>query len=286
MDLILRNARIAGAAAPGLVDIGVENGRIAAVAPNLAAEGGIYDAAGRLVCAGFVETHIHLDKSRIIDRCAPEQGRDAQPVPRVAAVKHTFTVEDVYQRARKTLESAISHGTTRMRTHVEVDPGVGLRGFEGVQKLIYEYRWAIDLEIAGPVELRLWIASDAPDADVHAKLVDVHPPNQDYPHGFAMNLCEGLLRLRYRESWEAPRLMTPGEVYAVTIELFPTANLFRRGHRLRLDIAGSNFPHFDVNPNSGEPEGSAAHPRRATTQVFTDGTRPSHLVLPVIPPSR
>ena len=80
--------------------------------------------------------------------------------------------------------------------------------------------------------------------------------------------------------------MTPGEVYAVTIELFPTANLFRRGHRLRLDLAGSNFPHFDVNPNSGEPEGSAAHPRRATTQVFTDGTRPSHLVLPVIPPSR
>ena len=143
-----------------------------------------------------------------------------------------------------------------------------------------------DLEIAGPVELRLWIASDAPDADMLAKLVDVHPPNADYPDGFAMNLCEGLLRLRYRDSWEAPRLMTPGEVYAVTIELFPTANLFRRGHRLRLDIAGSNFPHFDVNPNSGEPEGSAAHPRRATTQVFTDGTRPSHLVLPVIPPSR
>jgi uncharacterized protein len=143
-----------------------------------------------------------------------------------------------------------------------------------------------DLEIAGPIELRLWVASDAPDADIHAKLVDVHPPNQDYPHGFAMNLCEGLLRLRYRESWEAPRLMMPGEVYAVTIELFPTANLFRRGHRLRLDLAGSNFPHFDVNPNSGEPEGSAEHPRRATTRIFTDATRPSHLVLPVIPPGR
>ena len=147
VDLILRNARIAGAAISGLVDIGVENGRIAAVAANLAAEGETYDAGGRLVCAGFVETHIHLDKSRIIDRCAPEEGRDARPVPRVAAVKHTFTAEDVYQRARKTLESAISHGTTRMRTHVEVDPGVGLRGFEGVRKLIDEYRWAIDLEI-------------------------------------------------------------------------------------------------------------------------------------------
>jgi putative CocE/NonD family hydrolase len=143
-----------------------------------------------------------------------------------------------------------------------------------------------DLEIAGPVELRLWIASDAPDADIHAKLVDLYPPSEDYPDGFAMNLCEGLLRLRYRESWEAPRLMAQGEVYAVTIELFPTANLFRRGHRLRLDLAGSNFPHFDVNPNSGEPEGSAAHPRRATTRIFTDATRPSHLVVPVIPRGR
>jgi len=80
--------------------------------------------------------------------------------------------------------------------------------------------------------------------------------------------------------------MASGEVYPVTIELFPIANLFRRGHRLRLHLAGSNFPHFDVNPNSGEPEGSAEHPRRATTRIFVDRTRPSHLVLPVIPPER
>src|SRR5205823_4349217 len=107
---------------------------------------------------------------------------------------------------------------------------------------------------------------------------------QDYPHGFAMNLCEGLLRLRYRESWEAPRLMTPGEVYAVTIELFPTANLFRRGHRLRLDIAGSNFPPFDVNPNSGEPEGSAAQPliRMAAATTRNALTRAS--LSPLVPP--
>jgi uncharacterized protein len=143
-----------------------------------------------------------------------------------------------------------------------------------------------DLEIAGPVELRLWISSDAPDADMHAKLVDVYPPSSDWPDGFAMNLCEGLMRLRYRDSWEEPRRMVPGEVYAVTVELFPIANLFRCGHRLRFDLAGSCFPHFDVNPNSGEPEGSAAHPRRATTQIFIDPARPSHLVLPVIPPGR
>jgi hypothetical protein len=98
-----------------------------------------------------------------------------------------------------------------------------------------------------------------------------------------MNLTEGVLRLRYRDSWEEPALMTPGAVYAVTIALFPTGNRFVRGHRLRLDLAGSNFPHFDINPNSGESEASAAHPRVARTNIFVDHARPSHLVLPVLP---
>ncbi len=142
---------------------------------------------------------------------------------------------------------------------------------------------AADLELAGPIELRLWVACDTPDADIHAKLVDLYPPSEDYPQGFAMNLSEGLLRLRYRDSWENPSLMTPGDVYAVTIALFPTANLFTAGHRLRLDLAGSNFPHFDVNPNSGEPEGEGRHPLLARNRVFVDPLRPSHLVLPLIP---
>jgi uncharacterized protein len=131
--------------------------------------------------------------------------------------------------------------------------------------------------------VRLWIASDAPDTDFTAKLIDVYPPSEDFPHGFAMNLTEGLLRVRYRDSWEQPALMVPGEVYAITIELFPIANLFCRGHRLRLDISSSNFPHFDVNPNSGEPEGAWEQPRIARNRVFVDATRPSHIQLPVIP---
>ena len=143
---------------------------------------------------------------------------------------------------------------------------------------------AADLEVAGPVELRLWLTSDTPDADIHAKLVDLYPPSDDWPDGFALNLSHGVLRLRYRDSWEEPRLMTAGDVYPVAITLFPTANLFRRGHRLRLDLAGSNFPHFDINPNSGEPEGMAAHPRTARLHLLTDPARPSHLVLPLIPP--
>jgi cytosine deaminase len=147
MDLIVRKARIADHPTDGHVDIGVENGRIVAIEPGLAAEGASYDADGRLVCGGFVETHIHLDKSCIIDRCEPETEREPHVVKRVAAVKREFTVEDVRTRARRTLEKCISHGATRMRTHVEIDPGVGLRGFEGVQALVDEYKWAIDIEL-------------------------------------------------------------------------------------------------------------------------------------------
>ncbi len=141
-----------------------------------------------------------------------------------------------------------------------------------------------DLEVTGSILVRLWIASDAPDTDFTAKLIDVHPPSADLPHGFAMNLTEGLLRVRYRDSWERPRPMVPGEVYGITIELFPIANLFCRGHRLRLDISSSNFPHFDVNPNSGEPEGEWQHPRIARNRIFADAARPSHILLPIIPP--
>src|SRR5713101_7924157 len=147
MDLIVRNARIADDPSGLPVDIGVENRRIVAIEPGLAAEGASIDTGGRLVCGGFVETHIHLDKSCIIDRCAPETERQPYVVKRVAAVKRDFTVADVRARARRTLEKCISHGTTRMRTHVEIDPGIGLRGFEGVAALVDEYRWAIDIEL-------------------------------------------------------------------------------------------------------------------------------------------
>lgn len=146
LDYVIRNARLTGR--DDLVDIGFETGRIAALERGLVCEAPEHDAAGCLCCGGLVETHIHLDKSRIIDRCAPQPDkRQAKPMERVSDVKHTFTVEDVYERARTTLERCIANGTTRMRTHVEVDPKVGLRGFEGVQRLVKEYAWAIEIEI-------------------------------------------------------------------------------------------------------------------------------------------
>ena len=140
-----------------------------------------------------------------------------------------------------------------------------------------------EIEVTGPATVRLWIASDCPDTDFTAKLIDVHPPNDDFPEGFAMNLTDGILRVRYRDSWERPSPMAPGEVCAITIELFPTSSLFASGHRLRVDISSSNFPHFDVNPNSREPEGTMEHPRIARNRVFVDAAHPSHIVLPVIP---
>jgi putative CocE/NonD family hydrolase len=139
------------------------------------------------------------------------------------------------------------------------------------------------VEVTGPIEARLWIASDCPDTDFTIKLVDVYPPNVDYPDGFAMNVADGILRVRYRDSWEHPTLMTPGTIYPIRVTAFPTSNLFARGHRIRLDISSSNFPHFDVNPNTGEPEARATASRVATNRVYLDAARPSHVVLPIIP---
>ena len=147
MDLIVRNVRLAHRPGGAPVDIGVAEGRIVAIQAGLAAEAETYDAEGRLACGGLIETHIHLDKSRIIDRATPEAGRKISPMKQVAALKSDFTVEDVRTRAERTLTECILHGATRMRTQVEVDPAIGLRGFEGVQSLVADYRWAIDIEI-------------------------------------------------------------------------------------------------------------------------------------------
>ncbi|HKD25604.1 MAG TPA: amidohydrolase family protein [Xanthobacteraceae bacterium] len=147
MDLIIRNARLSTRPADELVDIGIENGRIGAISPALAADGREHDAVGGLVCAGLIETHIHLDKSRIIERCPPEETREISPVESVAPLKKAFTVEDIRLRAARTLEECILNGATRMRTQVEVDPGIGMRGFDAVTSLIADYRWAIDIEI-------------------------------------------------------------------------------------------------------------------------------------------
>ena len=146
-DLILRHARVDRR--DDVVDIVIAGGTIAAIVPARDAHPGRHsiDVAGRYVSPGFVETHVHLDKSCIVDRCSAREGTLAEAIREVATAKAAFTAQDVHERAARTLERAILQGTTRMRTHVEVDPGIGLRGLEGVQALVDEYRFAIDLEI-------------------------------------------------------------------------------------------------------------------------------------------
>jgi len=146
LEFILHRACVGGRE-PEIVDIGVAQGRIAEIASRIDAEAPSEDLAGKLVVAGFVETHIHLDKSCILDRCNSRDGTLAEAIAAVAAAKRAFTEEDIYERARRTLEKAILHGTMRMRTHVEVDPRVALRGFHAIQRLKRDYAWAIDLEI-------------------------------------------------------------------------------------------------------------------------------------------
>lgn len=138
------------------------------------------------------------------------------------------------------------------------------------------------VEVVGPIEAELWVATDGPDTDFTAKLIDVYPPSADYPRGYAMNLTDGIVRLRYAEDPTKARFRQPGEVVRIVITLFPTANRFMPGHRIRLDVSSSNFPKFDVNPNTGEPDGRARRKRVAVNTVFVDATRPSSVVLPVM----
>ena len=134
-----------------------------------------------------------------------------------------------------------------------------------------------DVEVIGPVQVKLYAASSAPDTDWTAKLVDV------FPNGFAMNLADGIIRARYRESFEQPTLIEPGQLYEYTIDLWATANVFQKGHQIRVEISSSNFPHYDRNPNTGAEFGTTTELKVAQQTIYHDATRPSHIVLPVIP---
>src|SRR3981189_275725 len=144
-DLIFRRAVTPSSAIP--VDIGVSDGRIAAIAPRLDSESSEIDVDGRLVLPGFVDTHVHLDKACLLGRCRHNHGSVSEAIAAVAAMKRDFTVEDVYARGARVIERAIVAGTNRMRTHVEIDPRIALRGFAAIKALKRDYAWAIDLSI-------------------------------------------------------------------------------------------------------------------------------------------
>lgn len=134
-----------------------------------------------------------------------------------------------------------------------------------------------DLEVTGPVRFDFFASSSAVDTDFTAKLVDVAPD------GAAINLTEGILRAKYRDSQATAAPLTPGKVYSLTIDLWATSNVFLAGHRIRLEVSSSNFPRFDRNLNTGEPAASSAKWATATNTILHDKEHPSALLLPVVP---
>jgi putative CocE/NonD family hydrolase len=140
-----------------------------------------------------------------------------------------------------------------------------------------------DIEATGPIEVKLFVSSTAVDTDFTAKLIDVYPPNPDYPLGFDLNIGDSIVRMRYRNSPAKAEMMEPGEVYEATIKLYPTSNVFAKGHRIRVDVSSSNFPRFDLNPNTGEPLQDHRRMVPADNTVHLGGSRASHIVLPIIP---
>ncbi|MBI4279549.1 MAG: CocE/NonD family hydrolase [Armatimonadetes bacterium] len=140
-----------------------------------------------------------------------------------------------------------------------------------------------DIEVTGAVVVTLWAASTAPDTDFTAKLIDVYPPSVDYPEGYELNIGDSIIRARYRRSREEPELLEPGVPYEFTITLYPTSVVFQKGHRIRLHVSSSNFPRFDVNPNTGGPLGVDRVTQRAVQSIFHDAARASHVILPIIP---
>lgn len=187
LDLIFRQATIAGHDRP--VDIGVGAGRISAISPRLQADAPEIVVGGRAVVPGFVDTHIHLDKACLLGRCGHVHGGLGEAIAAVAAMKRGFTEEDVYARGASVIEKAIAKGTTRIRTHVEVDPRAGLRSFAAIKALKSAYAWGLDLSIcvfpqegltndAGAEDLLVAALGDGADALGGCPYTDTDPVAQ------------------------------------------------------------------------------------------------------------
>ena len=160
------------------------------------------------------------------------------------------------------------------------DPGTGRPLAHRPDVLVFETAPLTEpITIAGDVAVELFVTSNRPTTDVTAKLVDVCPPNADYPDGFAMNLCDGILRTAYHAGFDRARALPDGDVACLTIRLYPTANRFERGHRIRLEIASSNFPRFDVNPNDRPGADLSPTRRQAVNCVHAGPGTPSRLLV-------
>lgn len=138
-----------------------------------------------------------------------------------------------------------------------------------------------DIEVTGPIEMHLWASSSVIDTDFTAKLVDLYPSDTNNPAGLAINITDSIIRARFRNGWDKEEMMKPNNPYEFIFELYPTSYIFRKGHRIRLDISSSNWPRFDVNPNTGDPLGLHRSHKIATQSIYHDSDKPSNIVLPI-----
>ena len=297
---------------------GVENGEVEEPVVRIfvmGGGGGYRSSSGRLFHGGnwrdeaewplartrYTEYYLHGDGALSVQR-PPADGGDtvyrfdpANPVPSIGG--NVSSLSEIGPLPLGVSDS--THAPWRARVNQLMEPG----GFDQVESpqvygctppylplgsrpdvLVFETEPLVeDLEITGPIAVQLWVSSTAPDTDFTAKLIDVYPPSEWYPNGYALNLTDSIARLRYREGREKGKVLEPGEVAELTIVLYPTSNLFARGHRIRLDISSSNFPRFDVNPNTGDPIGKERRRSGADNRVYHNAMRASHIVLPVIP---
>ena len=139
-----------------------------------------------------------------------------------------------------------------------------------------------DLVVTGMLQAELWVSSDSADTDFTVKLIDWYPPCDDYPDGYAMNITDGIFRVRYRDGWDRESFLQPDMVYRILIEPFATSNRFQKGHRLRIDISSSNYPHFDINPNTAAPVGQAGPAVVANNRIWCCARYPSQIHLPIM----
>lgn len=272
LDHIFRNARIAGREGETR-DIGIKDGRFAAIEVKIEADAPSEDLGGRLVVPGFCETHIHLDKSCLLGRCTCEKGTLDEAIAAVAAAKKTFTEEDVYARATRTLEKAIVQGTQRMRTHVEVDPRIGLTSVRALLKLRQAYAWAIDLKLCvfpqegllddpgceeimvEALEMGCDVVGGAPymDKDSHGQIARIFELAQRYDMDIDFHLDFGLdpahldllevCRMAEKTGWSGR--VAIGHV--TKLSAVPEARLKELGHRLaQAGVAVTALPSTDL----------------------------------------
>ena len=247
--------------------------------------GGEWRTATTWPLAGTEVTPFHLRAGGGLTPEAPDEDEGSSaytydpehPVPTIGGAFSGALKRGGYDQRERTFRS-LSGGSENGFFGSEVD---GRRTADRSDVLVFETEpLPEDVEVVGPVAARLWVASSAPDTDFTAKLVDVYPPSEDFPEGFDLNVTDGILRARYRDSRESESLMTPGEIYELEITLFPTAIRFGAGHRIRLEVSSSNFPRFDPNPNTGEPLGRHTRMVPAENVIHHSAERPSALLLP------